>query len=97
MTALIGRVTVNVAPRFSPALSACTLTAVQLDDVADDGEAEPDAGVLPRARAVSLAKPVEHIGQELGRDADPGVGDPDLHVVARSARAATSTRPAARM
>src|SRR6185437_13329317 len=57
------------------------LAAVQLDDVTHDGESQPHSGVLTRARAVSLTKTVEHVRQKLTCNADPGIHDPDPHVV----------------
>ncbi len=43
--------------------------AVRLDEVADDGEAEPEAAVAPRGGGVALAEALEDVGQERGRDA----------------------------
>jgi len=43
--------------------------AVELDEMADDGEAEAETAVRSRARAVGLAEAVEHEGKELGGDA----------------------------
>ena len=47
----IGSRTVKVAPCPSPALSAADRAAVQLDEVAHDRQAEPEAAVLARGRA----------------------------------------------
>ena len=43
--------------------------------MAHDGEAEAQPHVGPRPRALGLTKAFEHVGQQLGRDAAPGVGD----------------------
>ncbi len=50
--------------------------SVQLDQVPDDGEAQPEAAVPARRRGVGLAKPLEERGHELGGDADAGVAAP---------------------
>ena len=50
-----------------------TVTAVQLDEVADDGEPEPEPAVLSRGAHVGLPESVEDERQELGRDALPRV------------------------
>src|SRR5262249_36146735 len=51
-----------------PAVAARALgahvPAVQLDDVPDDRESEPEAAVPPRARAVRLPEALEELGQE---------------------------------
>jgi len=54
--------------------------AVQLDQMADDGEAEAEATVLPARRGVGLAEALEDVGEELRLDPHPGVGDDDLDV-----------------
>ena len=54
------------------------LPAVQLDEVADDREAEAEAAVRARARGVGLAERVEHVREERRVDADAGVGDRQL-------------------
>src|SRR3990170_4431725 len=46
--------------------------AVQLDEVADDGEAEAKAGVGACRGRVPLREPIEHVRQNLRRDALPG-------------------------
>ena len=50
--------------------------AVHLDEVADQGQPQAQAAVGARRRAVRLAEPVEHVGQELRRDPDAGVRRP---------------------
>ena len=55
-------------------------SAVQLDQVLDDRETEAEAAVLARGRMVGLPEAVESMRQELGFDADPGIGDADLEM-----------------
>src|SRR5262245_23146946 len=56
-------------------------SAVQGDDLLDEGQpdAEPDLG--PIESPVHLGKQLEHVGEDLGRDPDPGVADTDDRVV----------------
>ena len=54
--------------------------AVHLDDVADDGEAQPETAGLSRRASVGLAKALEHMRQEIRPDADARVADDDLDV-----------------
>ena len=54
--------------------------AVHLDQVADDRQAQPEAAGLPRRAGVGLPEALEHVGQEVGRDADAGVADRHLDV-----------------
>ena len=49
--------------------------AVHLDEVLDDGQAEPESPAAPCRRAVGRAEPVEDVGQEVGPDADARVDD----------------------
>ena len=62
-----GSVTMNVAPCPSPALSACTVAAVQLDDVPHDRQPDAQPAVRARAGAVGLAEAVEDVRQERRR------------------------------
>ena len=58
---------------FSAALCADG-PAVQLDQVSHDRETEPESAVGPReCETPTLAKAVEDVGQEIGRDALPGI------------------------
>ena len=50
-TARTGSCTANVEPLPVPSLSRLHLAAVQLDDVADDGQPEPEAAVRRVAEA----------------------------------------------
>ena len=72
--------TVKVAPCPSPALSARDRPAVQLDQVAHDGEAEAEAAVRRVVVGVGLPEAVEDVGQELRPDALARVADRDLDV-----------------
>ena len=76
----------NVAPLPSPSLVRRDLAAVQLDEVAHDREAEAEAAVRARGAAVGLAEALEHVRQEVGRDARAGVGDRDLERCAGALR-----------
>ena len=55
-------------------------TAVELDEVADDREAEAQAAERPRARRVGLPEALEEVGEELGRDAPARVANGQLEV-----------------
>ena len=52
--------------------------AVELDEMADDGEAEAETAVAASGPRIRLTKTLEHVGQEIGRDAGTGVDDGDL-------------------
>src|SRR5438093_1432400 len=60
--------------------SLTSRSAVQLDDVADDGQPESEAAVEPGRTAVGLLEPLEDVGQEGRADALPGVAHRDLDV-----------------
>ncbi len=53
---------------------------MKLDEVADDRETEADAAVRARRAAVRLAKALEDVRQEIGRDADARIADDDFDV-----------------
>src|SRR5437899_8185196 len=53
---------------------------VELREVADEREADPEPAVATRASALALSQPVEDIRQDLGRDALPRIADDDLDV-----------------
>ena len=74
-----GSRTRNVGALAVPSLSHRHGTAVQLDDVADDRQAETQAAVRALAAAVELAEAIEHERLELGSDAAAGVADLDDH------------------
>ena len=61
------------ARAFARALGA-DRAAVQLDQLLDDRQAQPQAAVAAGGGGVGLAEAVEHVRQELGRDALAGVG-----------------------
>ena len=54
--------------------------AVQLDDVAHDGQAQPEAAVRAFGRTVGLAKALENVRQKTRGDPLSGVRDGDLHL-----------------
>ncbi len=53
---------------------------MQLDQVLDEGQPEPESAVRARAGAIALAEALEHVREEVRRDAVAGVGDDDLEV-----------------
>ena len=57
---------------------------MQFHDLADDREPETQAALTRRRSPVSLAKPFEHVGQELGADPLPRVDN--VHFDARTGR-----------
>ena len=87
-----GSVTVNVDPDAELALDV-DLAAVVLDDVPDDGEAEPGAAGRARASLVDAVEALEDPRHLVGRDADALVGDGDRDRGRRCASAASSTLP----
>src|SRR5690348_10511885 len=56
--------------------------AVGLDDVAHDREAQAEAAVAPGDRAVGLAKAVEDVRRDVGRQPLPGVADAEPETIA---------------
>src|SRR4051812_12393061 len=54
--------------------------AVLFDEVADDGQAQPEAAVLAGGGGVGLAEAFEDVGEEFGFDALAGVGDVEFDV-----------------
>ena len=64
-----GNVTQNVAPLSGARALGANRAAVQIDDVANDGEAEAEAAEQSRRRAVLLREAIEDVRQELGLDA----------------------------
>src|ERR1051325_3985759 len=60
------------------------LSAVQLDQMTHDRQAQPEPAVLARARAVGLAKALEDEGQKLRLDSRAGIADGDLDVRANA-------------
>ena len=51
--------------------------AVQLDQVSDDCESEPEPPVLPRCAAETLAEPLEYVREKVGVDAGTRVANRD--------------------
>ena len=89
-----GRRTMKSRPALARALGV-TGAAVQLDEVADDGEPEPEPAVRRVMVRVGLAEAVEDVGQELGRDALARVADLRSRRGRRRPPSGTSTRPPA--
>src|SRR5690606_7114451 len=59
-------------------------SAMELDQALDDRKAEPGSFVLAVEAIVDLVERVADPGQGVGRNADPGILDADLHHVAVS-------------
>ena len=59
---------------------------MQFDQVADDREPEAEPAMRPRRAAVGLPEPLEHVWQELRRDAAAGVGDAQFDLITGLAR-----------
>src|SRR5262245_53930845 len=57
-------------------------SAVQLDEVTDDREAETEAAVRSRGRSVGLAEAIEDERQRVGVDAGSAVDDFDSQTIA---------------
>ena len=55
---------------------------VELDEVADDGQPEPEAAVGPRPASADLRKVIEDVSKRVRLDADPGVTHDELGVIA---------------
>src|SRR6185503_8241940 len=53
-------------------------SAVQLGQVARDGQPDAETPLRARRGAVGLAEPLEDVLEELGTDPAPGVGDANL-------------------
>ena len=73
-SARIGSSIWNVAPLPTVELDP-DATAVHLDDLLGDGEAEPGSALGLGVGVVHLVELVEHAGQLVLRDARAGVGD----------------------
>src|SRR5205814_5049602 len=69
------------APSFAVARRG-DAAAVELDDVLDDGQSEPEAAVRARRAAVALAEALEDQRKELAADALASIGDGDAHGIA---------------
>src|SRR5204863_8719662 len=54
--------------------------AVRFDEMADNGEAQTEAADRPRGQRFAPAERLEHVRQEFGIDARPGVIDADLEI-----------------
>src|SRR5712692_5662228 len=62
-----------------PRTAGLHLAPVQLRHVADDREPETETACRPTRGAVGLPERLEHVRQEVARDAGPRVADADLH------------------
>ena len=60
--------------------------AVQFGQPADDRQANSQAAFRPMQRTVGLGKQIEHVGQQIGADADAGVPDAKHDFAVFSAR-----------
>ena len=54
-------------------------SAVQLDEVSDDREPEPEPAVLTACGRVPLTEPFEHVREKIRLDSGSIVGHADLH------------------
>jgi len=62
------------------AARSCNRPAVKLRELLGNRQSEPESAVLARKARVGLSKSLEHIRQELRRDAAAGVAHRELHV-----------------
>ena len=67
-TKILGSVTMNVAPRPSPALAALTVPPCSLDEMPNERQADTESGVPARRAAVGLAESLENARHVLRRD-----------------------------
>ena len=72
------------------------LAAVQLDQVLDDGESEPEAAVAAGDGAIGLVETIEDVREHVGPDAAAGVGHHDGRRAPSSTRSVTRIAPLAR-
>src|SRR3954466_8720530 len=61
------------------------LPAVQLDDLADQRQPEPESAMAPAGGRIGLPEPVEHERQEFAADPLAGVEHAQLHRIAVAA------------
>ena len=76
-------------PRPGPSLARLDLAAVQLDDVADDREAEAEPAVRTRDGRVALAEAIEDERQQVRRDPFAVVGRRSIRPRCADPRSAT--------
>src|SRR6185369_731756 len=69
------------AVAFTQTFNAHT-SAMQFDDISNDGKTDPKTAVRSHVRAVCLTEPVEYLRQELGLDTFTGIADDDANFVA---------------
>jgi hypothetical protein len=86
-----GNVTVNVAPRKVPRLSATTVPPVQFDDVFDQRQSEAQAAVRSGAGTVR-PETIDDMREQLGRDSLTRVADDQLDERGHTLRIGCGTR-----
>ena len=57
------------------------LAVHQLDQLLADGQAKPGAVIFPPGRTVDLGEMIEYARQMVGRYADAGIGDAEIHLM----------------
>ena len=92
-TCRIGQLDAERRARSSPGLDGVDGAAVQLHEVLGNRQPEPQAPRPPRRRRIGLAEAVEHVRQEISRDALAGVLDQDSDTHSSAVADDTSTRP----
>ena len=53
-------------------------SAVEIDQLLDQGQADSESAVLACRRGIFLPEPLEQVGQELGPDPFPAISHADL-------------------
>ena len=81
-----GQVHDELAALAEPRAARLDVAAVHPDEVAHDRQPDAEPAARPVERRVALREEVEDEGQEIGRDADPRVPDPDRDAVALALR-----------
>src|SRR5438132_4346297 len=67
-------------PLPDPAAFGADVAAMQLDQLLDNSQSEPQSAMSTSCRCIPLLKPVENIRQKPGCDAFTGINDADFHV-----------------
>ena len=89
-SAISGSATVNVEPRPGPSLSARTVPPCSSTRCRTMARPRPRPPCCARGGRIGLAEPLEHVGQELGRDAGPVVAHDELDAAVAADRRAPS-------
>ena len=71
---------------FSGAVGA-HLSAMELDQMFDDGQSQAQTAVAPRGRCVGLSETFEKMGKKLGADSFAGIDDAYFHMAIHAAEA----------